>query len=264
MNSKDQQINDLLRRYGELSVQDLSNILRVSPSSVRRYLSANNSHSFIRRTHGGAILSNALRYDSLPVGFQQADESEIRAIAYHADKMIRPGDIIGLSGGRICTELALNLRFRENITVVTNAVNIACELAGLPGIKIMVCGGMLDPGSYELVGQLVPKALEGIFIHKFFVGTDGITIENGLTNRSESEAVAAREFSLHAGQTILLADHQKFIRSNLSRVVPAENISTIVTTSQVPSSILQEFYELGVEILLASSEKMERFIPAEQ
>jgi DeoR/GlpR family transcriptional regulator of sugar metabolism len=198
----------------------------------------------------------------MPVAFQPADETEVRAIAYQAGQLIESGDIIGLSGGRICTELALNLRFRENITVVTNAVNIACELAGLPGIKVMVCGGMLDPGSFELVGTLLPKALEGIFIHKFFVGTDGITIENGLTNRSEPEAMAAREFSLHSGQTILLADHKKFIRSDLSRVIPAKNISTIVTTPKVPLEVLQEFANLGVDILLASREKLEHFSTA--
>lgn len=263
MSPKDQQITDLLCRYGELSVQQLSNTLSVSPSSIRRYLSTLDTHPFVRRTHGGAMLSSALQYKLIPVSFQPADENEIRAIAYHACELIQSGDIIGLSGGRICTELAFNLRFKENITVVTNAVNIACELAGLPGIKVMLCGGMLDPGSFELVGQLVSKALEGIFIHKFFVGTDGITIDNGLTNRSESEATAAREFTVHSGQTILLADHQKFIRSNLARVIPAEKISTIVTTKKVPASTLLEFSELGIEILLASSEKMERFIPVD-
>lgn len=259
MSLKDQQITDLLCRYGELSVQQLSNILQVSPSSARRYLSSLEAHPFVHRTHGGAALSKALRYHAMPVAFQPADEAEVRAIAYHAVQLIEPGDIVGLSGGRICTELAINLRFRENITVVTNAVNIACELAGLPGIKVMVCGGMLDPGSFELVGQLLPKALEGIFIHKFFVGTDGITIDNGLTNRSEPEAMAAREFTLHSGRTILLADHKKFIRSNLSRVIPADKISTIVTTPEVPGEVLQEFASLGIEILLASNEKLERF-----
>ena len=262
MSRIDQRIAELLCRYGELSVQQFSDILQVSPSSIRRYLSALDKHPFIRRTHGGAALSHALPYGSLPVTFPQADEAEVRALAFHAVRLIEPGDIVGLSGGRVCTELALNLRFREDITVVTNAVNIACELAGLPGIKLMLCGGMVDPGSFELVGQLVSRSLEGIYIHKYFVGTDGITIENGLTNRSESEAMAAREFILHAGQTILLADHQKFKRSNLSRVIPAEKITTIITTHKTPPQVLNEFSELGVQILLASRDKMELFIHA--
>lgn len=252
MNPKDQQIIQLLCQHGELSVQQLSEFLKVSPSSARRYLSTLDHHAFIRRTHGGAALSNALQYGSIPVSFPLTDETEARLIACRAVQLIQPGDIIGLSGGRICTELALNLRFREDITVVTNAVNIACELAGLPGIKVMVCGGMVDPGSFELVGQLVSRALEGIFIHKFFVGTDGITIDNGLTNRSEAEAMAAREFTLHAGQTILLADHHKFKQSNLSRVIPADKISTIITSDQVPAEILDGFAKIGVEILVVA------------
>jgi len=248
---KGKQILELLCRYGELTVHQLSSSLQVSSSSIRRYLRVLDTQSFIRRTHGGVTLSNGVRYGSIPVAFPKADEAEVRAIAYTAAQLVEPGDVIGLSGGRLCTALALNLRFREGITVVTNAVNIACELVGLPGIKVMVCGGMVDLGSFELVGQLVSRSLEGIFIQKFFVGTDGITLEYGLTNRSEAEAMVAREFIMHAGRTLVLADHQKFIKSNLSQVIPAEGISTIITTQLVPEEVLRGFSEVGVEILLA-------------
>lgn len=262
MNPRDKQIFELLCRYGELSVQRLSDILQVSPSSVRRYLSTLDNHRFIRRTHGGVALSNVLRYGSLPVAFPKADDPEARAIAYRAAQLIEPGDVIGLSGGRMCTELALNLRFLGSLTVVTNAVNIACELVGVPGIKVMVCGGMIDLGSFELVGQLVDKALEGIFIHKYFVGTDGLTVENGLTNRSEAEAAVARKFAMHAGQTIVLSDHHKFRRSNLAQVMPAQKISTIITTDKTPADVLRGFSELGVEILLTPNDEEEIFSPS--
>jgi DeoR/GlpR family transcriptional regulator of sugar metabolism len=263
VNSRDKQIFELLSRHGELSVQHLSDILHVSPSSVRRCLSSLDNHPFIRRTHGGAALSNVLQYGSLPVAFPEADDAEARAIAYRASQLIEPGDVIGLSGGRMCTELALNLRVLESITVVTNAVNIACELVGLPGIKVMVCGGMMDLGSFELIGQLVDKALEGIFIHKFFVGTDGLTVENGLTNRSEAEAAVARKFASHAGQIIVLSDHYKFRRSNLAQVIPAQNISTIITTYKTPADVLRGFSELGVEILLTPGDEDELFSPSD-
>ena len=263
MNHRDQQIFDLLCRYGELSVQQLSDFLQVSPSSIRRYLSSLDKHPFIRRTHGGAALSQVVRYSSMPISFPKTDDTDARAIAYRAAQLVEPGDVIGLSGGRMCTELALDLRIRVGITVVTNAVNIACELAGLPGIKVMVCGGMVDLGSLELVGQQVDKALEGIFIHKYFVGTDGITVENGLTNRSEAEASAAQIFSMHAGQTIVLSDHHKFIRSNLARVIPARMISTIITTDKTPADLLSGFSNIGVEILVAPTDQKVLSFPPE-
>jgi DeoR/GlpR family transcriptional regulator of sugar metabolism len=251
VNTRDRQIFELLCQHGELSVQRLSEILQVSPSSIRRYLNTLHNHPYIHRTHGGATLSYALQYDSIPVSFPTADDAEVRAIAHQAAQLIEPGDVIGLSGGRLCTELAINLRFLKNITVVTNAVNIACELVGLSEIKVMVCGGMIDPGSFELVGQLVEKALEGIYIQKFFLGTDGLTLENGLTNRSEPEAEVARNFADHSGQTIVLSDHQKFKRSNLAQVIPAHKISTIITTDKTPPELLQGFSELGVKVLVA-------------
>lgn len=255
MKPRDKQIFELLCRYGELSVQRLSDFLQVSPSSVRRYLNTLDNHPYIRRTHGGAALSSVLPYGSLPVDLPPVEDAEARAVAYRAVQLVEPGDVIGLSGGRMCTELALDLRFLGGITIVTNAVNIACELVGIPGIKIMLCGGVVDQGSFELVGPVVEKALEGIFIHKFFVGTDGLTVENGLTNRSEAEAEVARKFAAHAGQIIVLSDHHKFRRSNLAQVMPAQKISTIITTSKTPAEVLQGFSELGVEILLASQDE---------
>ena len=254
---KDKEIFELLCRQGELSVQQLSQNLQVSPSSIRRYLRNLDDHPYILRTHGGAVLSQGVCYDSLPVSFPEVDKAEARAIAYLATQIIKPGDVVGLSGGRLCTELALNLRFREGITVVTNAINIACELVGLPGIKVMVCGGIIDYGSYELTGQMISRALEGIYIQKYFVGTDGITIENGLTNRSEAEATAAREFVRHTGQVIVLADHLKFVKSNLAQVVRAEDINTIITSSNTPPEILQPFSEIGTEILIAPVDSQE-------
>lgn len=252
MNTRDRQIFELLCQHGELTVQRLSEILQVSPSSIRRYLNTLDNHPYIQRTHGGATLSYVLQYNSVPVSFPAADNAEVRVIAHRAARLIEPGDVIGLSGGRMCTELAVNIRFLDNITVVTNAANIACELVGLSGIKVMVCGGMIDPGSFELVGQLVDKALEGIHIQKFFLGTDGLTLENGLTNRSEPEAEVARKFAEHSGETIVLSDHQKFKRSNLAQVIPAHRISTIITTEKTPAEVLQGFSELGVKVLLAS------------
>jgi DeoR/GlpR family transcriptional regulator of sugar metabolism len=253
---RDKQILDLLCRYGELSVQQLSDVLQVSSSSIRRYLAAMDKSPFLHRTHGGAILSNVLQYGAMTVALPFADEAEVRAIAYRAAQLIEPGDIIGLSGGRFCTELALNLRFREDLTVVTNAINVACELLGLPGIKVMVCGGIIVPNSFELVGQSVSRSLEGIFIHKYFVGTDGITVENGLTNRSEAEATAARDFVAHSDRIIVLADHPKFTRSNLAQVVPAEKISTIITTDRVSESILKGFADIGVKILVSPVDRV--------
>ncbi len=250
MNGRERQIFDLLCQHGDLRVQQLSELLEISPSSVRRDLNQLLDHRFIRRTRGGAALSNLIHDTPLPIYKLPVDPAEARAIAGAALRLIEHGDVIGLSGGRLCTELALQLRMVDGITVVTNAVNIAAELVALPGLQVMVTGGQLNQSSFELVGQAVGLSLNGVRLHKFFVGTDGLSVEHGLSNHGEAEALAAREMIQHAGDTYVLADSSKFRRPHLARVAAVTEVSGVITTDRVPRSVLDAFCEAGVQMLV--------------
>ncbi len=258
MNGREKQIFDLLCEHGDLSIQQLSQLLEVSPSSVRRDLNEMSEHRFIQRTHGGATLSNVVSYNPLPIHKPPVLVAEARAIAHQALQLIERGDVIGMSGGRICTELALHMRLLEGITVVTNAVNIAAELVALPGIQVMLTGGNLDPRSFELIGKAPAMVLEGVRLHKFFVGADGITVEHGLTNHSEAVALVAREFIKHSDQTILLADSSKFTRSNLTKVADVSEISTMVTSDYTSSAVIQQFETAGIQCQVAKCARAHR------
>ena len=251
MSSREKQIFDLLCEHGDLSIQELSALLGISGSSVRRDLIEMREHRFICRTRGGATLSNVVAYNPLPIHKPPVAVEEARAIAHQALELIARGDVIGMSSGRICTELALHMRMLEGITVVTNAVNVAAELVALPGIQVIVTGGNLDPRSFELTGKASVTSLAGVRMHKYFVGTDGVTVEHGMTNHSEAVALVAREFVAHSDQTILLADSSKFKRSNLTKVADVSEIAMIVTTNCTPPETVRQFQEAGVECKIA-------------
>ena len=136
MSKRDDQIIELVHKYGELSVQELSDLLGISPSTIRRDLVSVGDHRFIGRTHGGVTLATVINYQNLCVNRVAIDPREVRSIASRAADMVHPGDVVGLSGGEICTYLAYLLRMKEDITVVTNAINIAVELVCLPGIQV--------------------------------------------------------------------------------------------------------------------------------
>ena len=253
MNSREKLIFDLLSERGDLSIQQLSKLLGISSSSVRRDLSEMREHRFIRRTRGGATLSNVVSYNPLPIHKPPVAIEEARTIAHQALQLIERGDVIGMSGGRICTELALHMRMLEGVTVVTNAINVAAELVALPSIQVLVTGGNLDPRSFELTGKASVTSLDGVRMHKYFVGTDGVTVEHGMTNHSEAVALVAREFVKHSDQTIVLADSSKFTRSNLTKVADVSEIATIVTTSCTPPNIVRQFQEAGVRCIVTKS-----------
>jgi DeoR family transcriptional regulator of aga operon len=252
MSKRDDQIIELVHKYGELSVQELSDLLEISPSTVRRDLVSVGAHRFIDRTHSGVTLSTVIKYKNLCVNRIAVDAREVRSIALRAAEMVHPGDVIGLSGGELCTYLAFLLRLKEDLTVVTNAINIAVELGCLPGIQVRLTGGRLNPGSFELIGKGLEPSLDGVHIQKFFLGTDGLSLNYGVTAHDEAEATASRDIMAHTAANIVLADSRKFKKTSFAQVAPLSVFQTVITTELVPQSVLGEFQTAGVETIIAS------------
>jgi DeoR/GlpR family transcriptional regulator of sugar metabolism len=251
MSKRDDQIIELVHRYGELSVQELCDLLETSPSTIRRDLVSLGDHRFITRTHSGVTLATAINYGNLCINRIAVDAREIRSIASRAAEMVQPGDVIGISGGELCTFLAFLLRLKEDITVVTNAVNVAVELNCLPGIQVRLTGGRLNPGSFELIGKGLEPSLTGVHIQKYFLGTDGISVTYGVTAHDEAEATASRDMMAHTAVNIVLADSRKFKKTSFAQVAPLSEFHTVITTELVPQNVLAEFQMAGVETIVA-------------
>ena len=252
MSKRDGQIIELVHRYGELSVQELSDLLETSPSTIRRDLVSLGDHRFIHRTHSGVTLATVINYGNLCINRIAVDAREVRSIALRAAEMVQPGDVIGLSGGQLCTYLAFLLRLKEDITVVTNAVNVAVELGCLPGIQVRLTGGRLNPGSFELIGKGLAPSLLGVHIQKYFLGTDGLSVNYGVTAHDEAEATASRDMMAHTAMNIVLADSRKFKKTSFAQVAPLSEFQTVISTELVPQSVLVEFQSAGVETIIAT------------
>ena len=252
MKKREKQIVEAVHQYGNLSIQDISDMLGISTSSVRRDLIALNHNRFVKRVHGGVTLATVVNYESRWTNRTSIDIDEARAIARKAKQIIFPGDVIGISGGILCTQLAFQLRLFEDITVVTNAINVAAELVYLPGVQVRLTGGRLNQGSFELVGRALQPSLDGVRIQKFFLGTDGLSVHYGVTNHDEAEADAARIMMEHSEQTIVLADSSKFRKTSFAQVAPLDAFDLVISTDLVPSSIVDEFERSGMKIMITS------------
>jgi DeoR/GlpR family transcriptional regulator of sugar metabolism len=252
MRKREQQIVEIIHQYGDLTIQELSDMLATSSSSVRRDLIALNHNRFVNRVHGGVSLSTVINYESRWMRHAPVDLGEARAIARKAAQLIHPDDVIGLSGGVICTQLAFQLRMLEGITVVTNAVNIAAELVYLPGIQVRLTGGRLNQGSFELVGRALEPSMQGVHMGKFFLGTDGLSVEYGVTGHDEAEADASRIMMELSDQTIVLADSTKFKKTSFALVAPLDEFDLIISTDLVSQSICDEFNQAGATVIISS------------
>src|ERR1700689_4463290 len=150
--------------------------------------------------------------------------------------MVRVGEVVGLNGGTTTTEVARALATRPDlssgapapaITVVTNALNIATELAVRQSIKIVVTGGVARPQSYELTGPLATGVLDQVVLDVAIIGVDGIDAEVGATAHHEGEASINRLMTRRASRVIVTADSSKAGRRAFAQICPAEEVHVL-------------------------------------
>ena len=247
-----------LQRQGRVDAEQLSLQLGVNSSTIRRDLEKMERQHLLRRIHGGAVPTDTLSYsayaDELTFQENMGKRSEEKTrIAFAALTLIQPGDTIALSPGTTTTRLAQALRQSPvpDITVVTNAANIAVELAGVPDITVTLVGGLLLPDFFALVGPLAEQALSQIFVAKAFVGVTGLSLDYGLTGPNQLEALTHRLTIQRAKQTIVLADATKLGNVALHAVVPITAMHTLVTDQQAPDDIVKALEALSINVIRA-------------
>lgn len=247
------EILEYLSRHDKLEVSSLSELLRVSPSTIRRDLKVMEHLGLVVRKHGLAQLPMPIQYE-LP--YEQRAARQIKAkrsIAALAKSLIQPGQVVGLSGGTTATELARQLRPLENVSIVTNAVNIALELQGQPHKRVVVTGGTLNQNSYELVGDLVRQSLQSLHLDLAFLGVSGIEAQFGCSVADEPEAVVARAFQASSAQTIILADHTKIGQVTFARFCPLSGVDLLITDAGLTAAQQAILQAAGLKILIASN-----------
>ena len=236
-----------LQRHGRIDAEQLSRQLHVNASTIRRDLEKLERQHMLRRIHGGAVLADTLSFsvyaDDLTFQKNIGKNSEEKTrIALAALTHIHPGDTIALSPGTTTTRLAQVLRQSPvpHITVVTNAVNIAMELAGIPDITLTLVGGLLLPDFFALVGPLAEQALSQMYFAKAFIGVTGLSLEHGLTGPNQLEAVTHRLTIEHARQTIVLANATKLGYVALHSIAPLATMHALITDQNASDEFVNE------------------------
>lgn len=251
-------ILELLGRDGSLDVDEAAAELRVSAATIRRDLDVLARQQLLTRTHGGAVTNNAA-YD-LPLRYKAARHaSEKQRIGKTVAEMIGAGTIVGLNGGTTTTEVARALALRGDlqssynpaITVVTNSLNIATELAVRAHLKIVVTGGVARPQSYELIGPLASGVLEQLSLDVAVLGVDAIDPVGGATTHEESEAAINRLMASRARKVIVVADSSKLGHRAFARLFPLQSIDVLVTDIDADEGAVRGYLEAGIDVVRA-------------
>lgn len=249
-------ILDLLAADGEVTVEELVDRFGASPATTRRDLDSLAEQRLLTRTHGGAV-AQTVAYE-LPLRYKSHLRThEKESIAQAAAAIVTPGTVVGLSGGTTTTAIAAALAARDDlaaeggITVVTNAVNIAAQLATRPEIKVVVTGGVIHSRTYELVGPFVEQLLRGVRLDIAFIGVNGMDAVAGATTQDEREAAVNRMMAERARRAVVVTDASKLGAEAFSAVGGPELFGTVITDRGAEPSAVEALRGAGYTVLLA-------------
>ncbi|MEW2165671.1 DeoR/GlpR family DNA-binding transcription regulator [Streptomyces sp. NPDC007084] len=239
-----------LRHRGTVNVQELSDLLRISPSTVRRDLRDLELRGMLRRVHGGATVLDGTTEPEQPQRAGTHLEEKGR-IAEAALRLITDNSTVLISGGTTTETLAARLGDRRGLTVVTNALPIAQVLSATATVDVIVLGGVLRHREQSLLGHLAERALSELQIDQIFTSAFGLDADAGLTGAHVDEAQTDRALLAAARRIVVLADESKLGRRGPVRLAPLDQVSTLVTDAAPHHPVCSALRHRGSDIVSA-------------
>src|SRR5580658_11225816 len=257
LNSRSECIMKFLLRTGTASIEEILAEAGSSAPSIRRDLARLEGRGLIRRTHGGAtlvapLLYDPFRYDSSFQAREQRYAGEKRRIGLAAAELVQKNETIGLTAGTTATHIGRSLRHREDIQVVTNAINIGMELCNQPGIRTYVTGGAVPwAWSFSLTGSAALNFLNDVYMDKVFLSVTGLDPERGATTLETDEALVLRKMLKQAKQVIVTTDSSKLGKVSPAFVCPANEIHILITDTGATNEAIAPFERQGIRVVRA-------------
>lgn len=250
-NQRREKIFELIQEDGFAKVIDLARIFKVTEVTIRQDLEKLEKDGLVIKEHGGAFLKDIKdQVQSFSLGHKEnIDKKEL--IAKKSIEFIENGDTIILDSGSTTTEIAKHLKGFKNLTVITNALNIALILGAEPGIVLIVTGGEFKPPTLSLTGQKAADFFKGLNVQKLFLATAGISLKSGLTYPSISDLVVKKAMIEAADTTYLVADSTKMGKSAFASLGALSLIDFIITDSGIEEKHKEILKNNEIELIIA-------------
>jgi len=240
----------MVRQRGSVRVQELSERFQVSAVTIRTDLVQLEKDGVLIRDRGGAV---ACGQGSALVAFDQRTALHLEAkqrIGQAAAALVQPGDTILMDAGTTVVEMSWHLLQISPLTVVTNALNVALELRAAPAARVLMLGGTINYATFGTLGPLLDQNLSDLAVQKLFLAAESVDVGAGVTDSTPEIAHAKRALARAARQVILLADSSKWGKVGFIKVLPLEQIQTVVTDSGLPESTRAALEQAGLELIV--------------
>ncbi len=255
-----QRILVMLEREPVVTVGQMAQQLHVAESTIRRDLDALEAQGLIKRTFGGAVLSQfrATAEEAACLELEQkiAHQEAKEQIGRAAAEMIADNEAIFLDSGTTTAQIVPHILERQGLTIVTCDLNIAVCLARSPNISTVVIGGELHVPTLSFTGLLAQKAMELFDLHfsKAFIGVRGVAAAYGITNRVSERIPLKRLAIQRAREVIVVADGSKVGMLAPSQVAPITSMTYLITDATAPASERAAIAVQGVKVIVVDAE----------
>jgi len=249
---RQQQILDALQENNRVTVPELSLRFGTSDVTIRRDLADLAAEGKLQRTHRGALKVVPAPPEPPVVQRLSLEQTEKEQIGRAAAALVDEGDSIFIGSGSTTSAFARCLTGLHRLTVVTNALNVAVELAAVSvDWTIIVTGGVVRASELSLLGHLAEQSLPEVRVNKVFMGMQAISLEGGLTSDNMPEVTTTRHIFDMAPELIVLADHTKLGKTASAYLAPVERIKTLVTDSGADPAFLDQARARGIHLIIA-------------
>jgi len=246
MNTRHEEILNILGREKEASVTRLSEQLNVSLVTIRSDLRTLEDQNLLNRTHGGAELP-----PTDDISFRMSINYRVKQkIASAAASFVQEGDTILLEAGSCVALMARELAGRSGINVLTNNAFIARQFRESRGVNVILMGGIYQKESETMVGAMVKEYLRYYNFSKVFIGMDGFTMEQGAMCRDLERAEVMAEFVRLGARVCFLSDSSKLGRTAVRTICPPESMDCLITDPEVPAEYRGFFRDREIELVM--------------
>jgi len=244
-------ILESLQDSRRVTVAELSDRFDVSEVTIRRDLRELAERGMLRRAHGGAVAATPAPPEPPVVQRMVQAESCKECIGRAAATLVSDGESVFIGSGSTTAHAARHLVDHQDLTVVTNALNIATELGSAEGVTVVVTGGMMRDSELSLVGHITEQSLREVRVDKVIMGMQAISLDAGMTNDYLPEVMTDRTIIEMAPELIVVADHTKFGTVASAYIAPVERITTLVTDAGIEPDTAARCREMGIQVIVA-------------
>jgi DeoR family fructose operon transcriptional repressor len=248
---RQQEILRLARAQGRVDVASLAEELAVTAETIRRDLTILERAGVLRRVHGGAIPMERIGFEPALATRDTVLTTEKERIAKQALSEVPDEGAIILDAGTTTARLAQALPADRELTVVVNSPVLAAMLGTRSNLNVLLLGGRLRGKTLATVDDWALRPLADMYVDVAFIGTNGCSVERGLTTPDPAEAAVKRAMIGAARRSVLLADHTKIGNDYLARFGTLADLDLLITDTGLDDDLVSDVEAVGVRVIRA-------------